>query len=371
MKTYPKFALVCDARNWAFDNIAKKIEAHFASEYQIKIFYTRDYDDPVEAFANVYMDFNPQRMHAFTREHFFTLFKDPTCAGELLNKHSINAGQFGGRLAESANSVSVHDHLYFSAAQLEQRQGLFQLIDAYSVCSPLLMDLYSSALDTPPACVTPDGVDLDLFLPKNTNRFLELHRPLVVGWVGNSSWGKKVEEDNKGFHTIVVPTIEKMQRKGLKVEGHFADRVVRWRDHSEMVEYYSEIDLLICASRHEGTPDPILEALACGVPVVTTNVGVVSSLQLDQSAGFVLRERSIVELERVLTEISKDRTKLKAFSDNARQHAVASCWSRQMACWEELDQICYKRHAKYSRAKQMLYRQYFELARRAPQKKSL
>ena len=42
----------------------------------------------------------------------------------------------------------------------------------------------------------------------------------------------------------------------------------------DMPEWYSHIDVLICASESEGTPNPVLEALACGVPVISTHVGI-------------------------------------------------------------------------------------------------
>jgi len=39
-----------------------------------------------------------------------------------------------------------------------------------------------------------------------------------------------------------------------------------------MVEFYRSLDVYVCASRSEGTPNPCLEAAACGLPVVTTRV---------------------------------------------------------------------------------------------------
>ena len=45
--------------------------------------------------------------------------------------------------------------------------------------------------------------------------------------------------------------------------------------HEDMPEYYNGIDIYVCTSRTEGTPNTVLEAMACGVPVISTDVGIV------------------------------------------------------------------------------------------------
>ncbi|WZB73295.1 glycosyltransferase family 4 protein [Achromobacter xylosoxidans] len=42
-----------------------------------------------------------------------------------------------------------------------------------------------------------------------------------------------------------------------------------------MPAYYNSLDLYVCPSAIEGTPNPVLEAMACGVPVISTDVGIV------------------------------------------------------------------------------------------------
>lgn len=42
-----------------------------------------------------------------------------------------------------------------------------------------------------------------------------------------------------------------------------------------MPGFYNSIDCYICGSSSEGTPNPVLEAMACGIPVISTNVGIV------------------------------------------------------------------------------------------------
>jgi hypothetical protein len=46
-------------------------------------------------------------------------------------------------------------------------------------------------------------------------------------------------------------------------------------DYDTMHKFYESIDLLICTSLTEGGPLPVFEAIACGVPVISTDVGLV------------------------------------------------------------------------------------------------
>jgi glycosyltransferase involved in cell wall biosynthesis len=58
-----------------------------------------------------------------------------------------------------------------------------------------------------------------------------------------------------------------------------------WRNHDEMLDFYRNLDVYVCASRSEGTPNPCLEAAACGVPLVTTRVGNMPELIQDGDNG--------------------------------------------------------------------------------------
>ncbi|HDX2677011.1 TPA: glycosyltransferase, partial [Escherichia coli] len=79
----------------------------------------------------------------------------------------------------------------------------------------------------------------------------------------------------KGYHSLLKPAVEQLQSEGLNIELVLADRQLGFIPHDEMVKYYSQIDVYVCPSKIEGTPNPVLESMACGVPVISTDVGVV------------------------------------------------------------------------------------------------
>ncbi|HUH40713.1 MAG TPA: glycosyltransferase family 4 protein, partial [Castellaniella sp.] len=149
-----------------------------------------------------------------------------------------------------------------------------------------------------PGMLAEDGVDLSLFSPRNLGRFQSLpHRPLVIGWAGNSKWSSERGEDFKGLYTVLMPAVHQLQQEGLNIRVELADRQQRHIPHEEMPEYYSQLDLYVCVSQMEGTPNPVLEALACGVPVISTRVGVVPQIFPNNPFGVVLPERSVAALK--------------------------------------------------------------------------
>jgi teichuronic acid biosynthesis glycosyltransferase TuaC len=80
-----------------------------------------------------------------------------------------------------------------------------------------------------------------------------------------------------------------------------ADRVIFAgpRVRSELAAWYGAADLFVLASSHEGCPNVVLEALACGTPVVATPVGNVP--ELVGQAGIVV-ERQVPALAWAIDE---------------------------------------------------------------------
>lgn len=297
-----KIALVVDIKNWAFDNIAKQIKTNLADVYDVEIVYPlEDFTDFNVLYPYLFQG-NFALVHFFWRPHlknFFTYY--------FLKNLKVPFEKILATFAQTVVTTSVYDHLFLTAHEAKAYRPFFQrVVDGYTVSSLKLKEIYQS-MDggKTPDAVIQDGVDLSLFSQKKHNRVhMNGTHELVIGWAGNSKWGK-LGKDSKGLHSIIKPVLKAMRKKGFKLQEHFADRNVQFIPLEKMKDYYNEIDVYICASDIEGTPNPVLEAMACGVPVISTDVGIVPEIFGHGQKAFIF-DRSQRDLQKKLTRLAEN-----------------------------------------------------------------
>ncbi len=73
-------------------------------------------------------------------------------------------------------------------------------------------------------------------------------------------------------------------------------RLSGWIPHEKLPESLNELKLLVLPSHTEGLPNILLEAMACGTPVLATSVGSVPDIVKDESTGFILKNNSPEEI---------------------------------------------------------------------------
>jgi glycosyltransferase involved in cell wall biosynthesis len=310
--TKPKIGLVIDTHGWAFSNIANQLQRYLSDRYDFTII-------PMDVIDNInqvlLMTADCDLVHFFWREHL-RLIGTPyyrSYAEILCNQYE----EFERRFIHAKKiTTSIYDHLLLEESELAERAVLYsRFLAGYSVGSEKLREIYSVANGyPPPSAVLEDGVDLDTFKPRRLHRLEEFPgRELVVGWVGNSKWASELE-DFKGVHTILKPALERLQAQGYPVRAHFADRQERFIPHAEMPGYYASIDVYVCTSKIEGTPNPVLESMACGVPVISTDVGIVSQALGPLQREYILKERSVDAVVDMLKLLLAEPQRLKAMS---------------------------------------------------------
>jgi glycosyltransferase involved in cell wall biosynthesis len=166
----------------------------------------------------------------------------------------------------------------------------------------------------------------------------EIHeRKSLVGYIGRLS-------EEKGILNFVEAMPLILKKNGnvhflICGEGNLAERIdkvvksnsleayvklTKWVSHDYVPLYLNELKLMVLPSLTEGLPNILLEAMACGTPVLATRVGAIPDIITDKENGFLLNSNSPDYIAEKLGILLKDTDLLEKVSENAyayvRQH---------------------------------------------------
>jgi glycosyltransferase involved in cell wall biosynthesis len=93
---------------------------------------------------------------------------------------------------------------------------------------------------------------------------------------------------------------------------------------ADVAEILNASDVFVLSSRWEGNPMSVMEAMASGLPVVSTAVGGVPELVRDGETGLLVPSEDAEALAQAIQALVDDPARRQAMGAAARQHAVAS-----------------------------------------------
>lgn len=148
--------------------------------------------------------------------------------------------------------------------------------------------------------VIPVGISEE-FRPLNKNELrnkygFSLSEKLVL-YVGRLEKEKQVDQIIRSFGQIDAKLIivgdgrEESSLKNLAKELNLINVIfMKGIAHDHIPEIMNCADALVLFSKYEGMPTVVLEALACGKPVISSDVGDVRKAVIDNKTGFIANE---------------------------------------------------------------------------------
>jgi len=192
----------------------------------------------------------------------------------------------------------------------------------------------------------PRGIDKDWFHPNKSDR-LQLQQtygiptdvPLLL-FVGRLNSCKNV--------MVVAEALRNLLTQGIQVHGLFvgqgpsqlaiqtllgsAATFTGWLPYSELASIYSSADLFVLPSETETYGNVVVEAKACGLPVVVSSQGGAAQLvQKDGEDGIHVQGNDPHEWAQTIAYLLRDTSKLKIMGRAARKH-IETTWPS----WKEV-----------------------------------
>jgi glycosyltransferase involved in cell wall biosynthesis len=249
----PRILAIADRPGWAIDNKTQNLQRALAGRFEIVKRFQHEVTAEELTDADIVLIY-----------YWLELLKIPLPESVLI--------QCAQRLI-----IGICSHEELAAERREPGLAILRRLPcAVFVNNRSLEREFAPLLDVP-VHYTPNGVDTLFFCPLHTPRARHVGE-IRVGWTGSL---ENFGPIHRGFHDVVEPAIGAVACATLVT----AIREEYWRNRNEMLDFYCELDVYVCASRSEGTPNPCLEAAACGVPLLTTRVGNMPELIRDGENG--------------------------------------------------------------------------------------
>ena len=188
-----------------------------------------------------------------------------------------------------------------------------------------------------------NSVDIDKFSNKGNDSFKQEHNLLdkpIVLFVGNLIKRKNVDSlleakkiANSDYYLVVVgdgPLFKKLKKK---VEDENIRDVIFTGSRDDVENIIPSCDLLVLPSFSESFGLVLIEALACGKPVIGSNVGGITEIITDD-VGFLVDPNKIPSIARVIDNLVNDEDLRHVLSLNARSRAID--FSKVMIPYEEV-----------------------------------
>lgn len=144
-----------------------------------------------------------------------------------------------------------------------------------------------------------------------------------------------VGPDKDGSMKKVVETTSKL---GLKDSVVFKGRLSK-KDWHKLSEDY---DIFINTTDFDNHPVSVIEAMALGIPVVSTNVGGIPFLINDYINGMLVPRNDAKKFLAALTELIENPELAKSISESARKFAETLDWELIKVKWFEIINAAYK-----------------------------
>ena len=182
------------------------------------------------------------------------------------------------------------------------------------------------------------GVDLQRFQPRTpAERDARTGGRVRVLLAARLLWDKGIAEfiesarrlraDGKNFELLLAGTPDVGNPAAVpeaEVRAWVDEALVNWLGHvDDMPALFRTIDIVVLPSYREGLPKTLIEAAACGLPLITTDVPGCREVITDGVEGLLIAARDGAALARAIARLGDDPMLRERQGEAARRRAIA------------------------------------------------
>jgi glycosyltransferase involved in cell wall biosynthesis len=182
-----------------------------------------------------------------------------------------------------------------------------------------------------------NGVDTEEFKPLKTRK---KNKKIIL-----ISTGRLIKR--KGYQYL-IPALKGMKNVELQLigDGNLTDELktlatknkvdVKFlgkMKHSDLIKALQKADIFVLPSKNEGMSNSILEAMACGLPIITTDTG--GSKELIKENGFIIEKESASSIKNVLDKYADNKTLIKKQGKKSGEITKKMSWTNMAKSYLE------------------------------------
>jgi len=184
------------------------------------------------------------------------------------------------------------------------------------------------------------AIDHDKFYVSDDDEFIRRTEPPIVGYVGRLSYEKNIDEFidvdlGDCCEKIVVgdgPDRDRLVRRAMRAERRGAPETIFFGrvPHDELPNIYRSLEALVFPSRTDTFGLVMLEAIACGCPVVAPRFGPALEIVIDGRNGALYDKPS--EIRAAVERASAlDRYKVAEFATTCTWESATNQWLKELS----------------------------------------
>ena len=242
---------------------------------------------------------------------------------EVISSMCLGLAEYLLKAGVRVDSSLAVSYFYFTKNQPEFKEWLGNI-----ELNPPFIDTYLKRINKI-GCINPKLASVLKDIVPNCNvKYLkqfvntELFKPagkkdsgkIVIGWVGDA------KKKSKNYETLYKPIKAAFEDNSKVV---FKEATLdSYVPVEKMPDYYHSIDLLLITGNNEGGPAPSLEAYACGVPVISTNIGYVKEVAPPAAKHLVLDSADPADFVKVISHFLDQREKLFEYGEEGSRYVL-------------------------------------------------